>query len=100
MIGKIEKVDVRPRMQEDDTRESRRAVERVDDPVVVVPQRALDASLAAPATDAAGAVTRRLGFDRRLERARHDRALERPRVPFLDRRRAQLLVRALPQLLR
>jgi hypothetical protein len=99
MIGKIEEVDVLSRMQEDDTREARRAVERVDDPVVVVPQRALDASLAAPAGDGAGAVARSLGIDRGLERARHDRALERPRVPFLDRRRAQLVVRALPQLL-
>ena len=77
IVGKIEEVDVLPRMQEHDAREARRAVERVDDPVVVVPERALDASLAAPATDAAGAVTRRSRLDRRL-RARAARP--RPRT--------------------
>jgi hypothetical protein len=98
VVGKIDEVHVLSRMQEHDAGEAGRSVERVDDPVVVMPQRPLDATLAAPAADAAGTVTRRLRTDRRRERARYGRTLERPRVPLLDGRRAQLAVRALPQL--
>ena len=77
-VVEIGEVDVLARLEQHDGGEPARLVEGPDRPVFVRPEQPLLAVRAPPAIDAADAVPRPLGLDRRRELTDSELAVERP----------------------